>query len=375
MNMIAYANTAKRIMYGYNVIYTAGYLGLVAATAAYYAISAAEYAAIGSACLVGICPICAPEPTCAASHATTGTFALVKAIKGTIQIVMETIEASMNNGPALMGLGFGGDTWRSVKEMAALDFYQEYTYKVTPWWGWGEATTRGMRNKANLVGTWPPPPGDGTRVRAVFQTIASLMSSFGVNLSDPTTQRVASLPVEREPGLPLLAGLAGHMNMCFQTLTAADFWIYQFWYQHHRASEGYWNDNTGSNRGPFHPFGLPFGNGRNPSPKSLVTAFELASLPIGCLIAAATFGKSGIPFEIALDKSQVVPGSEAEADWVFATSNYAFGYKPGNGRFDDEGKRKKLGFMSQEYGMVGGGMRSWFYKNDGYWAVSRAEIV
>ena len=35
MNMIAYANTAKRIMYGYNVIYTAGYLGLVAATAAY----------------------------------------------------------------------------------------------------------------------------------------------------------------------------------------------------------------------------------------------------------------------------------------------------------------------------------------------------
>ena len=373
MNMIAYANTAKRIMYGYNVIYVAAYLGLVAAVATYYAISASEYAGVSSCKICFI--ICVPEPICIASQVAAGTLALVKAIKGTIQLVMETIEASMNNAPTLMGLGVGGDQWRSVKEMNALDFYQEYSLKVAPWWGWGEAVTRGIRNKANLVGTWPPPPGDGTRLRGIYQSLVGWLAMFGVNLSDPTTQRVDTLPIEREPGLPIAAGLAGHMNMCFQTLTAPDFWLYQFWYQHHRASKGYWKDDTGSRRGPRRPFGLIWGNGRHPSPKSLVTGFELASLPMGCLLAATVFGPPGIPYEISLDRSQVLPGSEAEEDWVFATSNYAFGYKPGGGRFDDEGKRKKYSFMKQDYGLTGGFAREWFYQNEGYWSVSRAEIV
>ncbi len=376
MNMIAYANTTKRILYGYNVIYVSAYLALVEAVGVYYAISAAEAASVGECCTLPL--VCAPNPVCLASKAIASADALIHAIKGTIQLVMETLEAMFNNGPALMGLGVGGDSWRSVKEMNALDFYQEYTTKITGWWGWGEATTRGIRNRATLIGTWPPPPGSFTRVRGFASSVIGAMNALGItSISEPYTDKQDELPVEREPGIPLGIGanLAGHMNMCFKTLTSLDFWAMQFYFQHHSKSKGYWRDTSGPLRsgGVTAPF--PMFRGRHISPQALVTALEIAQLPIGCIIAAVTFGNTGMPFEISMGASRSLPNTNATSDWVFAASNYAFGYKKGKGRFSEDARRAKYEFMQQDYSMTGGGARELLYRNDGYWAVSRAEMV
>ena len=362
MNMVAYANTTKRILYGYNVIYVSAYLALIETTGLYYAL-AAKHTALAAR------PWCAITVVCPLMHLASAADNLVHALMGTIQLTMETIEAMFNNGPALMGLGVGGDTFRSVKEMAAMDFYQEYTSKISGWWSWGEATTRGIRNRATLIGTWPPPPGSFVRVRNFANGVMSAINTLGIgSISSPFSSRQDELPIEREPSTPLsiASNLLGHTNMCFQTLTSLDFWAMQYYFQHHSKSKGYWKDNSGPYKAPF---------GRYPSPKSLVTGLTIAQMPIGCLIAAVTFSNHGMPFEISYAASRSLPNLDATEDWVFATSNYAFGYKKGNGRFSEDAKAAKYQYMQTDYGLQGGGAQEMLYRNDGYWSVSRAEIV
>jgi hypothetical protein len=44
-------------------------------------------------------------------------------------------------------------------DVRAIDNYQTYLTWMTPWWGWSEAVTRAQRNRATLATSYPPPPG------------------------------------------------------------------------------------------------------------------------------------------------------------------------------------------------------------------------
>ena len=52
--------------------------------------------------------------------------------------------------------------------------------------------------------------------------------------------------------------------------------------------------------------------------------------------------------------------------------NVAFGYKQGKGRFDDDARRSKMSFMTPDYQLAAG---ETLFRNDGYWAISKAEIM
>ncbi len=374
MNMIAYANVTKRVFYGYSTIYTAAYLALVEATA-YYLFKAVQHAkdAVSTAkwCVTLIGCLALPR---AVQQAASAIEHLVVGLKGLLQIIQETTEGlKASNFNRLYGLGDGGiQHGRSIKEVAALDTYQKYLNGLAPWWGWGEAATRGIRNGATLVGTWPAPAGSYTRVRNKVNFVFSAINAAGPgSIGAPWTTDEDGLPIEKPPEIASLGAFlggatsrfAGHVGMCISQFTSPEFWGVQYYWDHWDKSEGYWKNET-------EPGTLDL---ESQSPKSLVTKLELLQLPIGCVMASATMGNEAIPYEIKVSNSDP-PGSASASDgWWKASSNIAIGYKKGQGRLNkDSGRRRKFGYMNQEYSLSANGMA---FKNEGYWSISRAEMV
>ncbi len=371
MNMIAYSNITKRLLYGYNTIYIAAFLALIEATS-YFLYEAAKNANYA----IDTIPLCVTVIGCAVPIAFAGK-ALSNAlagIEGVIQLVLEVIELAGVTSSRLFGIG-AGDLGRSIVEVTALDYYQEYIGKMSPWWAWGEAVTRGMRNGATLVGTWPIPNGEVAKLRnkirfamnalnSVFSSLPSADSVIG------TTSKKDELPIEQIPELialgPFFSGigvprLAAHAKLCGGMLLSPEFWLMQYYLDHWEPSEGLWDNNS-----------TLLGTRKNP--RTLVTTLELLQLPVGCVVASLTLGHEVLPYNI---KSSVAGapwsgGGNTKNEWLEATSNVAFGYKRGQGRFDDDARRSKLNFMSPDYTISGGGA---FFRNDGYWSVSKAELM
>lgn len=377
MNMIAYTNIQKRILYGYNTLYIAAFLALVEASAYYMAV-----AGIKAAKAVKTLPACVTIVGCAIpiANAYQAIVNAIEGLKGVVQLMLEVVEFIAINGGRLYGLGAGGDeVGRSIREVAALDYYQGYMKKIAPWWGWGEAVTRGMRNGATLVGTAPIPEGDATRLREKVRFgLNAINGIFGDTVPAPDdifrmTNEKDSLPIEQIPDAASFGPLGSigvpkfvsHAKLCGGMLTSPEFWLVQYYHDHWRngKSEGYWRDSSAP-------------SGAKIAPQTLVTTLEIMNLPLGCVVSGLTLGHEVLPYEIKVSVStnpiSGILGSETPDKWLRATQNVVVGYKHGDGRNANDGGRQKLQFMEQDYSM---GARKVLFSNEGYWTISKSEMV
>lgn len=143
MNMIAYANTAKRMFFGQMVVYNTGMAALYASTASY-------------------CSSCS----------IVNPYACYRCVIGGLQIVGELINYFTNVMDAVE---------RASDEIKNLDALQSYLAGVSPWWGFTEALMRGTHNGATLTTTWPPPAAELTStmndVRSWIQAIDAIFDT------------------------------------------------------------------------------------------------------------------------------------------------------------------------------------------------------
>ncbi len=337
MNMIAYANIAKKTFYAFDTMYTAAYLGMVEAAAAYSA-----------ACLSGELTKC------------------WRAAKGAVQVLSETAELLSTN-MFTMGVGGLGARFAS-REVLNLDQYQRYMKDVGVWWGWGEGVGRGIRNRGTMTTAWPPPPGNLSSVRQWFVRITNLADSlFGSNYSAfyPATRKVDELPILKDGSGDVLSSpidwgqgvldagpLAGRpwadMRMCISSVLSFEYlWM---WGEHYIQSEGFARD----------PLAILMG---------------ILSTPLGCLTTAFMLGEAALPYVIHPGASGSIQNTftgTTDKNWLLNTSNIVFSYKIRPDRFsdDNDGDRQKFNYLSADYSEG-----TPIIKGGGYFAMTRSEMV
>ena len=250
MNMIAFANTGKRMVYGMSTVYINAYLSLIASQLAY----------------AGQC----------------GMFnvgACLKAIQGGIQVAMESIEFIFNMRNIITV---------SRAEVQSMETYQDYLINITPWWAWMDATIRSRVNHTSFAMTWPP-PGD---VSEIFDTVTQLVQAIdliagtGMGSSIPDHSDMNDeLPLKRRdkdtigsdiPGLGgFLGPLVANSSYCSQFIFSPEHMLLAF---------HYWKKSSGiaDDAQTLGFYAL----------KSLASAVPLVNMADpACLVAYATLGE------------------------------------------------------------------------------------
>ncbi len=331
MNMISYANTIKRMFFTYGVTWVNGFTALLVTTVWH----------------VSKCFRTIPRfRSC------------WELIENALLIIAETLEA-IPNIQTLSLIGNG----RTGNELEALERYQQYMFKITPWWAWTENVIRSTDNGALVTSAWPPPGSVIDEVKgAISSTVSTADFLFGSDLMSvlPShTDAVDVLPVARrdsivawedsfgpfafelQQGALFAAGQycvewTGSLEMIMQTVQTMQS----------EAGEDYekWKGN-------FRKLQLPFGS-------------------LGC--AAVTFAWHLQVRSAYLDWKLNDTKFDSENKWLLSTSNFTYSYVPRAGRSSDDGARKKFNYVNKEYGGIGATKA---YKKDGYFAVARSEIV
>lgn len=291
MNMIAYANVAKRVFYAFDTMYVAAFAGMVEAFVSYVA-----------AC------------------ALTSFNSCLKAVGLLVQIAVEFAEFTTANSTT-MGVA---DMVKARGEVVYLDQYQSYFNDVGPWWAWSENITRGMRNGATMTSAWPPPKGNLSGIVGLFVKITGFIDPIlGTKYGQlyPATGTRDSLPIAQEDTI------LAHISLCAQTLSSFEY-LYM-WSEHVVRSKFKAKD----------PLAIILG---------------VVSTPIGCMAASFTLGDEVLPYEIDKDltESYTTIGSGVTPDaWLEATSNLTLSYKMDLDRWGKD--RDKFNYMKQEYKGVG----------------------
>lgn len=311
MNMIAFANVAKRVTIGMTAFYDAlwaSYVELLAATVALAALCwLADIPALGA-----LTPIC-EEIT--RFGVAVFTIMAQEAPDGAIFL------ASLNNG-------FFKD------DVVALDNYQTYMTKLAPWWAYAEGIQRGIRNGAAITASYPVPPNS-------FTTSNLGISLPGLQLR--TTGDVDKLPIERTPADDAI------IQTCIRIYSNFDFALHEADYLLKSAT--HMTENA-----PYNA--IAYG---------LTAILALANLAVTCPVQMAVWGEPARPWKIK-DYS----GVSGSAKWLTETSNLTFAYLPNKERMHRARDRYK--FISKDFDYATPVIGELIYRSGGYWAIARSEI-
>lgn len=314
MNMIAFANVNKRLLMGQANFYAslkAAHLFILGVTIAAYivakALEATGFGAIAAAALAKLLKI----------DITNLTYTIANEATDIASFYNEIIP-------------------RLQEDMTAVDNYQSYFQQYTPWWSFGEAWRRGLRNGAHVAG-WPTPGlPDG------FREIPTLRGIGPSGVID-------SLPIERDDNVK---------EMCIRS-RSEDLAM-------HIADYG------------INTLATCSACLKKPKPGGLVTFDMRAALTLIGGVAAGIYAADCNDKMFSDQTAQawrlIDPSSFSnnEAEWFRRTSNLVFAYQPGkklNGRGAD-GYRGKYGFLGKE----GSTARGAVYGPDGYFGMARSEI-
>ncbi len=66
-----------------------------------------------------------------------------------------------------------------LQDLIAIDNYQRYTQALTPWWGWSEAVLRAARNGATMAASFPAPHGKAVGAPILNTITNSVISKVG----------------------------------------------------------------------------------------------------------------------------------------------------------------------------------------------------
>lgn len=312
MNTISFANIGKKIIIGMNSYYSA-------VLKAYIAL------AIIVVIVIVVCAI--------ASIIGVGAACLQPAID--FGVDLGTIVA--NEGQDLGKFYGSGLKEFFNKDLEALDNYQTYMAKITPWWAWMEGYLRGARNGAMAVGTFPVP-------RNLTGSLLGGLNLGSVGLPAPS-DKTDALPAKRS------SGSSGESQVCDRLWSEGDILI---------NAMDYTIKSSLANKD----------GGKYSIPIIFLTA--LMAMPLTQLSCRSLF--SGIesryedkayPFEI--------PSPGGAAGWQLATSNLVFAYRP-NSMLKTVDKNK-YNFIRSQYDAAGPSNLNLSKNATGSWAMARAEIA
>ncbi|MEZ4461234.1 MAG: Tad domain-containing protein [bacterium] len=331
MNMISYANIIKRMYFSYSVTYINGLAAMLLVTAAHISQCAKWIPRIKS-CL--------------------------ELVENALLIIAETIEAFFDIPNLAL---IGGGSSRPANELAALELYQQYMFKMTPWWAWVEGVTRSMNNGAMASASWPPPGSSIESVKS-FVSSAAGWSDFalGTNIIGSLpgfTNNVDTLPVTRR-------------DRQKEWTTSAMPFNFSFGNSYVTAAADYCLEWTGS---------MEFLVNTIQTVRSDIKDYEwwtptfifLQALggSLGCFLT--NWAWRGNPIRGShLDWNINHSNLKSENDWLQGTSNVVFAYRPQSGRNSATGQRQKFEYTKAE---PGGAAASSLV--EGYFGVSKSEIV
>ncbi|QDG52972.1 hypothetical protein FIV42_20150 [Persicimonas caeni] len=380
MNMIAYSNISKRSIVGIHSLYpsffaayTVWLAGKVAdclkippnlgacATAIYNAPTwISEF--IGDHVKYSGDPI-TPYIEAAAEGLTD--------IVGTISGLKDGLD-ELGFGIDLSPLGSGNSENAHLSDIRALDNYQHYMLHITPWWAFTEHLSRGWRNGASAVASFPPPPGRVTiglsAIQNVIDKINTALSLFGIQTIDLTTfHGNDNLPISKAswgsgflsppPAVNWMCQMVTGYSNCGLSLDSLG--SYSLSSLKSMGNESYIVEHIANTIRHKQESGVDAANGF-----VMATGPTLFFATVGLLYSDSVFGETAFPYEID-------GGSGGE--WLKRTSNMVFAYHNDPSRFDED--RQKYGFLSREYTHAAGLIDDLMYKSSGYWTMAKSEIT
>lgn len=319
MNMVSYANTAKRMFYAYIFVYFAGWEALIASWVKY-----------ASRCF----------------RIFPDLKACVRWGVGLSQIIVQIIKFILQDLSTMAG--------RSSDEVKNLDNYQKYMVKITPWWGYAENILRGVYNGATITASWPPPPGTLTKfidkvsdfiekLRKRAQQIDSIIGTSlasKLNFNNPFSTNRDRMPLERRSGVKHHAGYCGEFILSPEHLIA--------------AGDHYFSSKSG--------FG---GISKDGQTLGMFAGANLVMSLVNCTLASFFLGDHVLDYRI--DNGVFANGPD-QNQWNQSTSNITMAYKAGGHRVASRQNYKKLlpGVDHDENAA---------YEANGYWSLARSEFV
>jgi hypothetical protein len=331
MNMIAYANTVKRMIFSYLATYINAWLAILARWA-YHASRCFRIFPDISSCI---------------------TWALAIPM-----IIAEGIEFIVTNMPTMGGWPLWmGDAPRSRSEIKALENYQEYMFAITPWWAYVEGALRGMMNGAMITAAWPPPGSVLSGINsAIAPIIGPLDGALGTNVMGMlpgSTSHTDVLPISRRD----IDDTWNNVN---------DPWNYDndMGFGHARR---YCEEYDGSFEW-FTTGAQTFITGMGDDPDGWEWTFAIMHIipwSVGCLFASWSYKDDNF-----VDWRLKSSNGNNKQNWLAATGSLHIAYLPRAGRNDSStGERQKYMYMSREATLSNN------FKNEGYFGMARSEIV
>ena len=327
MNMIAYANTSKRMFYSYWVTYVAAAQALAISTPAYC-----------SSCNI------------------FNWYACYRCIIGGIQGALEVLHLLILHVPDALQ--------RAQSEISTLNNFQHYLVGITPWWGYAENLFRGTQNGATITTSWPPPkatlPGwAASLVSAVVLFDSIFDTSFSGRFPD-ISGRFDELPVsQRREGW--LNTPIEHADYCAEFLLSMEHITPAI--EHVMRSDG----------GGWDPMGIS-------TDGQTLGIFLLQILnPANCFFAFTLLGTEGFPFGLPdfprlgsdVHDFRVDGGfmgaAPSEQEWLQNTSNITFAYQ--NTRRSQKRDDRRYANILVDH------TDSPLYQSDGTWSMARSEIM
>lgn len=311
MNMLTYANTAKRMFFSYSFTYLA----------------AMEAYAVGMLYYTGQCFKWLPDP-----HACyRWTIGLAQGVTQGIRLPQDWKTART----------------RSRQEIKNLENFQVYMKDITPWWAYSENLIRGIYNGATATAAWPPPGSNITgfvnKIYQILNKANQILSEIGLPLSFSNawdkTDAIDELPVKRGSGLQAQTGY------CKEYLTSPEHII--------AGVDHFMSSKTGAQ-----------GISRDFSPT--LTAFIGSMLnPLNCYLIFRALSEDVLDYRV--DKGALGWDTSIDPnDWFQSTSNITIAYKAGAHR-----KRSRENFNR----ILNDHADLKTFKSNGSWAVARSEFV
>ncbi len=246
-----------------------------------------------------------------------------------------------------------------ARDVRALDNYQRYIFGLTPWWGWTEQLVRAVRDGATMSGSWPAPVGAfplslGSMVNNIIQRFRGLFGGANGVASPNFTLYADSLPVY--PGhvgtmqhyLANAVGNSGVRSCLLSILQGGSCTqhIDPFLLEHLANALVFWLKSDGVAAGEYNNLNTVQG--------------MAATVGIHFNAVFHDFINTGLPytqnsFENILGSDKIVAEpwlvrpAKTASHWRLSTSNIVLTYKTHYGVFDKDRGRKKLGFMKQDY--------------------------
>ncbi len=311
MNVIAYANTSKRVMFAYHAATAGGFVS--AATTNALHCSRCSFPAGLHWCV--ICGI------------------------GAAQIAVEVA--------ALLAVGRRALD-RLKDEIELLDELQKHLMHFTPWWGMTENMMRGVQNGATATAAWPGPEAIlPSYINDAYSAILDFDQQFDTNIAvqlPPKTDIFDELPLsKRDTNFTSKLGYCNEFLLSVEhILTAFDAWNDSGGWPIVTQSSGDWL--VGNLAGQATASGCYFRMGGD-------------SIPLI---------DSVLDFAFPLDVEKLMDWQVDGDDWLLRTSNITLAYM--NLGYDDNRDAQYDGFLNDHTERPS-------FKADGQWALARSEIT